>query len=175
MIPVLLLWTAAESWFWPTLDKSLDFYVCVSNRRRLTPQIVDVGQTQISNPRFECSRCPRPFLCYRTKLLGYVFTMLFGVKIYQHGSDLPNLMCCWWKLRKRKQFYRVITLLTYQVSRNLIFTRFRKIAKGDQNLRHVCPSVIPSAWNNSASTGRIFTRFDSCVFFVNLSTKYKFD
>jgi hypothetical protein len=35
------------------------------------------------------------------------------------------------------------------------FMRVRKIAKRDW-LRHVCPS----AWNNSASTGRSFMKFD---------------
>jgi len=32
-------------------------------------------------------------------------------------------------------------------------------------------SVCPSAWNNSASTGRIFMKFDNSIFFENLSTK----
>ena len=33
---------------------------------------------------------------------------------------------------------------------------FRKIAKSDYKLRHVCPF----AWNNSCTTGRVFTKFD---------------
>ena len=34
---------------------------------------------------------------------------------------------------------------------NILFRRFRKkIAKSDYQLRHVCPSERPSAWNNSA-------------------------
>jgi hypothetical protein len=37
-----------------------------------------------------------------------------------------------------------------------------------------CPSVRLSAWNNSASTGRIFIEFDIWVFFENLSRKFQF-
>jgi hypothetical protein len=35
----------------------------------------------------------------------------------------------------------------------------------------VCPSVRLSAWNNSASTGPIFMKFDICLFLRNLSKK----
>jgi hypothetical protein len=47
-----------------------------------------------------------------------------------------------------------------------VFRRVRKGAKGDYKLRHVCvclsdrPSVRTPARNNSARTGRIFTKFD---------------
>jgi hypothetical protein len=37
-----------------------------------------------------------------------------------------------------------------------------------------CPSVRPSAWNNSAPTGRIFMKLNISVFFENLSRKFKF-
>jgi len=41
------------------------------------------------------------------------------------------------------------------------FRRVRKIAKSDYQRRHVCPSVCMSLrMNNSAVTGKIFTRFD---------------
>jgi hypothetical protein len=43
-----------------------------------------------------------------------------------------------------------------------------KITKSDNQLSHVCPSVPPPAWNNSASTKRIFVKFDILVFFENL-------
>jgi hypothetical protein len=36
----------------------------------------------------------------------------------------------------------------------------RKIAKTDYQLRLVCLSVSPSTWNNTAPTGRIFSKFD---------------
>jgi hypothetical protein len=35
-------------------------------------------------------------------------------------------------------------------------------------------SVRPSAWNNSAPTGRIFIKFDILAFFEYLSRKFKF-
>jgi hypothetical protein len=50
------------------------------------------------------------------------------------------------------------------------FAKFRKSTK----LRVVCPSVRPSARNNSAPSGRIFMKFDIWVFFENLSRKFKF-
>jgi hypothetical protein len=53
-----------------------------------------------------------------------------------------------------------------------IFGRVRKIMKSDHQLRHVCLSVRPPAWN-SAPTGRIFIKFEICAFFENLSRKFK--
>jgi hypothetical protein len=41
-----------------------------------------------------------------------------------------------------------------------LFRRVRKIAKNDYKLRLLCLSVCLSAWNNSASTGRIFMEID---------------
>jgi hypothetical protein len=38
-----------------------------------------------------------------------------------------------------------------------------------------CVPVGRSAWNNWASTGRIFMKFDISVFFENLSKKFKFN
>jgi len=65
---------------------------------------------------------------------------------------------------------------------SLVFKRLSKIAKSVSWLRHVCLSVRPSvrmsvlqsAWNNSAPVGRIFMKFDICVFFENLARKFKF-
>jgi hypothetical protein len=54
------------------------------------------------------------------------------------------------------------------------FRRLHKIAKSDYWLCHVCPSVRPSAWNNSAAAGRTFVTFYIGAFFVNLSRKFKF-
>jgi len=45
------------------------------------------------------------------------------------------------------------------------FANFRKAA-----MHHVCPF----AWRNSASTGRIFTKFDIWVFFETLARKWNF-
>jgi len=46
--------------------------------------------------------------------------------------------------------------------------------KGEKRLLASVTSVCPSPWNNSAPTGRIFIKFDICVFFENLSTHFKF-
>ena len=44
-------------------------------------------------------------------------------------------------------------------------SRVRKMAKSDYYLRHVCcPSVSPSAWNNSPPAGRIFIKCDISAF-----------
>jgi hypothetical protein len=51
--------------------------------------------------------------------------------------------------------------------------RVRKIAKSDYSLRNVCLSVRPSTWNKSAPTERTIMKFHICVFFENLSRKFK--
>jgi len=43
------------------------------------------------------------------------------------------------------------------------FTEFRKATMSF--VMSVCPSVSPSAWNNSAPTGRIFVKVDIWIFF----------
>jgi len=50
----------------------------------------------------------------------------------------------------------------------LFFGHVRKITKTDCSLRHVCLSISPSVWNNSAPTGGIFMKFE------NLSRKFKY-
>jgi len=55
----------------------------------------------------------------------------------------------------------------------ILYRRVSKIAKSDCFFRHVCLSVCPYALNNSAPTGRIFVKFDICVFFENLSILLK--
>jgi hypothetical protein len=52
--------------------------------------------------------------------------------------------------------------------------RVSKISKSDYYLRHVCPSVCPPAWNNSAHSGRISIKLDIWLFFENQSRKFKF-
>jgi hypothetical protein len=42
----------------------------------------------------------------------------------------------------------------------LFFRHFRRTVKDDCQLCHVCLSVRPPTWNSSASTGRIFMKFD---------------
>jgi len=54
------------------------------------------------------------------------------------------------------------------------FKRVRKIVKSHYYLCHIYPSVCLSAWNNSASTGRIFIKFHLRLFLKSLSIKFKF-
>ena len=51
---------------------------------------------------------------------------------------------------------------------------FVKLRKGTISyVEFVCPSVLTSARNNSAPTGRIFMKFDIWAFFENLSNKFE--
>jgi hypothetical protein len=52
------------------------------------------------------------------------------------------------------------------------FAKFRRATISF--IKSVGPSVRPSAWNNSAPTGRIFMKFDTLVLFGKLLTKFKF-
>jgi hypothetical protein len=54
-----------------------------------------------------------------------------------------------------------------------VFRRFSQNC-GKRLLASSCLSVRPSAWNNSAPTGRIFMKFNIRGFFENLSRKLKF-
>jgi len=49
------------------------------------------------------------------------------------------------------------------------FRRVRKIAKSTCWLSHVSPSIRPSAWYKSATTGRILIKFDIWVLLENPS------
>ena len=56
----------------------------------------------------------------------------------------------------------MLLLCVFFLRYNLRCRRVRKTTKSDYQLRHnfACLSVRPFAWNNSASTGRIFMKFD---------------
>jgi len=62
-------------------------------------------------------------------------------------------------------------ILSYSIKRSSL-KLVRKTVKSDCYFLHVCPSVPQFAWNNSAPTGRIFTKFD-IWFFFNVSRKSK--
>ena len=69
-------------------------------------------------------------------------------------------------------FFRSISLRKFVgVYSNLRFWHVRKIAKASTSF---IMSVRVSAWNNSASTGRIFIKFYIWWFFENLSRKFEF-
>jgi hypothetical protein len=50
------------------------------------------------------------------------------------------------------------------VNSRLFLRAFGKILKSDYKLRHVCLSVCLPAWNNSATSGRIFAKADILIF-----------
>jgi len=52
------------------------------------------------------------------------------------------------------------------------FSMFRRV----RNVAAICfvMSVLPSTWNNSVPTGRIFMKFGIWVFFENVSRKFAF-
>ena len=56
------------------------------------------------------------------------------------------------------------------------FSRFRNISERGYQLRHACPSVLPSIRPSLCPvlTGRVFMKFGIRVFFENLSRKFKF-
>ena len=62
---------------------------------------------------------------------------------------------------------------TYELCDIFWYTRPKNCEKRQLALSY--PSVRPSVWKNSASTGRIFTKFDICLFFDNLAREPKFD
>jgi hypothetical protein len=55
------------------------------------------------------------------------------------------------------------------------FAKLREVTAGFvMSVLSVCLSGLPSAWNNSASTERIFTKFDIYVFFEKSVGKIQF-
>jgi hypothetical protein len=48
------------------------------------------------------------------------------------------------------------------------------MAKSDYKLRQVCPFVRFFAWNNYAPIGQILMKLGICIFFENMSRKFKF-
>ena len=61
-----------------------------------------------------------------------------------------------------------------QLYASVVFRCLHKIAKSDYELRHVCLSVCPSAWYNSAPTRRTLLKSEMWVFFGHLSRKFNF-
>jgi len=56
----------------------------------------------------------------------------------------------------------------------LFLSSFAKLQAAVSIVMSVCLSVRPSAWNSSATTGRILIKFDIWVLYENLSRKFKF-
>jgi len=65
------------------------------------------------------------------------------------------------------------TTHTLQGARSILGS-FAKLRKATVSFVTSLSLSGPSAWNNSATTGRIFMKFDILVFFENLSSKFKY-
>jgi hypothetical protein len=72
------------------------------------------------------------------------------------------LFCFVWFLK------RAPGVFPYTAFSGWVFRHGCKIAKSDCYIRHVCPSVLPSFWNNSAPTGRTFMKLDVSLYFETL-------
>ena len=57
------------------------------------------------------------------------------------------------------------------VNTNYIISHLKARSQDCEKLRHVCPCVRLSAWNNSTPIARIFMKSDISAFFKNLSRK----
>jgi len=75
-----------------------------------------------------------------------------------------------------KKYLHAINLLNYGVAHFPTLANLRKavISFIMSVPLSICPSVLPSAWDNSGPTGRIFMRFDISVFFEKLSHSSRF-
>jgi hypothetical protein len=95
--------------------------------------------------------------------MGNVFDKLGNV--HKCNSYNKNLFA--------ESHYRIVKRLLTQsfLQRTSVNKPFRKIAKSDYWLCHVCPSVRT---DNSAPTGRIFIKFGTLIFFADLWGKFKF-
>jgi len=86
-------------------------------------------------------------LFYFPSRLQYTWDRIYSRTVYLVLSFLDEVHCL---------FLRLCIYCYFE----LCFRRFRKIAKSDCELRFACLSLRPSAWNNSAPTGRILMKFD---------------
>jgi hypothetical protein len=76
-------------------------------------------------------------------------------------------MCVWYGSQYNQK------ILPYAALTDWLLSAFAK--SREAILASSCLFVCPSAWNNSAVIGCILIKFRICVFFVNLSIKFKFD
>jgi hypothetical protein len=93
--------------------------------------------------------------------------------MYPHHITGPKYRHIAWKNSYRLKFIhskdiddgRKRNVLSYKLC---FARRVREIAKSGYQLRQVCLSVCPSAWNNSAPKERIFMKFDIWGFFKSV-------
>ena len=150
----------------------------------LTHRAVDSAATIITNLRQQqtCTFCEEEFL-FEGTVFFFVNTFVLiipvsatwrsSVKMIQNSKTKESFQRksqCWRAEISRKEQYKGNNW-------RLLFFLFALAKLRKATIRFVvsvCPSVRPSAWNNSAPTGRIFMKFDIWIFFENLSKKFNF-
>ena len=105
---------------------------------------------------YDCTVEDVEYICNGNSTLIYICNKL-SLRVY--------CCCCRCSLQLR-QYSRRLNLFLF------FFRRVRKAGRSDWERRHVFLSAYPSTWN-SASTGRIFMKFDIWVLFENPLRKFK--
>jgi hypothetical protein len=78
-------------------------------------------------------------------------------------------------LSNRSLFWFSISSIVFFLFQWIYLSEVRSVWQScEKRLLASCLSVLPFAWNNWAQTGPLFMKFDSCLFFENLSRKLKF-
>jgi hypothetical protein len=104
------------------------------------------------------------FCCCRASVQGWAVKQWLLVPVF--SARERNLCCCAW--------YQVdASIMDINVNYIRFLGAFAKLRKAAISFV-MSVSVCPSAWNNSAPTGRIFMKFEISRFFENLSRKLKF-
>ena len=115
-----------------------------------------------------CDSCSCTLHCTNTLLWQlFLHTALYKyIVVTAVPAHCTNTLL--WQLFLHTALYKyiVVSLFTY------FWARSQHCEK--PLLASSCLSVCPSAWNNSAPTGRVFMKFDIVVFFENLSRKSRF-
>jgi hypothetical protein len=154
-----------------SITKQLDWHVDV------------IGQT------YGPDGAQKPFIAelavhYETRVLAVVTELIqTGSKTHAHACSKGYECCAKYGsskcklIRHDKRFTELLFCYrdynTWKSIKIKIFRRVRTTAKSDYYPHHVCLSVRLPARNNTATTGRIFMKFDIWGFFDNLSRKFK--
>ena len=89
----------------------------------------------------------------------FIWLLSFLSPMWIHVAKILKMFYMFFFSSKFVNHFRVV-LITYNLIQSYTFKAIRKIATRDRWLRHVCLSLHPSAWDNSAPTERVFIKFD---------------
>ena len=123
-----------------------------------------------SNVFYKCV----PFMRYVEKFISWIVSRCTQTIILCQAMLIrlsKEIHICIYVLFEELQCFEKVNDTMLKLLGSRVFGLFRKTAKSDYQLRHVCLSVRLSAWNNSAPTGRIFVKFGMWRFFETLSKK----